>query len=84
MRSTGLALLLVLGVACGGSGADRVTGIIIAVDGDLEAVASFEVQTTGGDRLVFEPTPGLAFDEGGPLSHVISHMQAGVPVRVTY
>ena len=54
----------------------------MAVDGDLSTVRSFDVLTTGGDRLHFEPDPfgDFAF----PLPHLGSHMRSLDPIRVEY
>lgn len=64
---------------------DRVDGVVVAVDGALDGVASFEIVTTSGDRLRFVPDTDLeSFADGAPLSHLNEHLRTGVRVRVTY
>jgi hypothetical protein len=83
MRRLLLAALLVV-AACAGP-QERVDGVVVAVDGDLAGVASFEIVTGTGERLAFVPDPGLdAFDDGAPLSHLAEHLRTGVRVRITY
>lgn len=86
MRNGLLILVLVAATltACSGD-ENRVTGVLIDVDGDLTAVESFEIQS-GGERLRFVPDDGLdVFGDGGtPLSHLFEHLQTGDPIRVTY
>ena len=86
MTRGAVALLLVAAVAVGCSGGDqRVTGVVLGVDGDLTTVRSFELLTTGGERLHFVPDPDLhGFPDGTPLTHLSEHFQTGVPLRVTY
>lgn len=60
-------------------------GVVVAVDGGLSGVVSFEVVTADGSRLRFVPNDGVdAFVDGAPLSHLNEHLQTGSPVRVTY
>lgn len=61
----------------------RVEGIVIEVDGDLEAVASFTLLDSDGVQWVFVPEEGLTF-HGSPLSHLSSHVTSGDPVVVVY
>lgn len=71
-------------VACAG-GDRQVTGRVVAVEGDLTSVDSFEVLTEGGERFRFVPAPGLtSFREGTPLPHLREHLIDGVAVRVTF
>jgi hypothetical protein len=86
MRRALAVLALGVLVLAGCSGGDqRVTGVVMSVDGDLTTVRSFEVLTTGGDRLEFVPGPDLhGFPDGTPLTHLSEHFQTGAPVRVTY
>ena len=58
-----------------------VEGLVVAVDGDLRMVRSFEV-LSGGNRLRFFPDPAGRF--GFPLPHLSSHMRSFDPVVVTY
>ena len=86
MKSAAIAVLTValLGAACSG-GDQRVTGVIVGVDGDLTTVRSFQMLTTGGERLEFVPGPDLAaFPDGTPLTHLSGHLQTGAPIRVAY
>ncbi|MBI5157106.1 MAG: hypothetical protein HZA58_03720 [Acidimicrobiia bacterium] len=83
MRRASIIGLLVL-AACAGPGS-RIDGVVVAVDGGLSGVASFEIVTRGGERLRFVPGDGVvAFDDGVPLSHLNEHLQTGSGVRVTY
>lgn len=68
--------------ACSPSSLVTVEGIVVAVDGDLTTVHSFEVLTTSGDRILLEPDP--LGDFAFPLPHVGNHMRSLDPVRVTY
>lgn len=82
-----LLALVVVAAACG-SGGDgpaevTVSGVVVDVQGDLSSVEAFTIRTGGGDDLVFTPGPDVTFD-GGPLSHVRSHLVSGEPVKVTY
>lgn len=61
----------------------RVEGIVVEVDGNLEAVQSFTVVDGEGVRWVFVPEEGLTF-HGSPLSHLSSHVTSGDPVVVVY
>lgn len=82
-----LALLLAAAAtatACRGP-EQRVSGVVVAVDGDLEAVRSFTLVTGDGERLTFRPAPGLdRFEHGAPLPHLTEHLRTGDRVRVTY
>jgi hypothetical protein len=83
MRWTLLIGLFVV-VACAGPEM-RVDGVVVAVDGGLSGVTSFEIVTGEGQRLRFVPGDGVdAFDGGAPLSHLNEHLQTGAAVRVTY
>jgi hypothetical protein len=79
-----VALVAVLPAACGGP-EDRVTGVVVDVDGDLTGVEAFVVVTTGGERLRFVPDEDLTrFEHGAPLAHLTEHLRTGDPVRVTF
>lgn len=85
MRSVAaaLAVLLVLG-ACA-DGEQRVTGTVVGLDSSGERVESFEVLAEGGGRITFVVPASLTeFEHGGPITHLLQHLQSGVPVRVTY
>jgi hypothetical protein len=86
MRRAAAAILVLAVVAAGCAGGDqRVTGVVVGVDGDLTTVRSFDVLTTTGERLTFVPGPDLfTFPDGTPLTHLSEHFQTGVPIRVTY
>ncbi len=84
MRVTAVALMLFAAVACSGS-EQRVDGVVVAVDGGLSGVSSFEIVTESGERLQFVPDEGVdSFLDGAPLSHLNEHLQTGSPVRITY
>jgi hypothetical protein len=84
-----LTLTLVLALAGCTGGEQRVVGTVVSVDGDLETVTAFEVQSSEG-RQRFVPGTDLEgfVDEdgeiGAPLGHLWEHLRDGVPVRVTY
>lgn len=63
------------------SDSGQLTGIVIAVDGDLTEVRSFEV-LSDGERRVFEPAPDGDF--AFPLSHLRDHLRTGDPIDVEY
>lgn len=77
-----LAAVTVSLAACAASDEVTVEGIVTGVDGDLTAVASFEVLTVDGDTIELVPAPFGDFDF--PLPHLISHMNTLEPVEVTY
>ena len=71
-------------VACAGSDG-RVTGTVVGFESSGDAVESFEVLAGNGNRLVFEvPETLTEFEHGGPLTHLLQHLQSGAPVEVTY
>lgn len=84
-----IAVLVVALAACSG-GEQLAKGTVVAVEGDLTTVTSFDVQTEGGGRMTFVPEPGLtrfAADdsgEGAHLTHLRDHLRDGHPVVVTY
>lgn len=83
MRRSLLVGFLVL-MACAGS-ESRADGVVVAVEGGLPGVASFEIVTGEGQRLRFVPGDGVdAFDDGAPLAHLSEHLQTGAGIRVTY
>lgn len=59
----------------------QVSGLVVAVDGDLTEVRSFEV-LSDGDRFVFVPSPEGDF--AFPLPHLRDHLRSGDPVAVEY
>jgi hypothetical protein len=67
------------------AGADSLeaTGVVVALDGGLEAVDSFTIVLSDGSELTLIPEPDLLF-EGGPLSHLRDHLLSGTPVGVVY
>lgn len=75
----GTALMLAM---TGCAAADSVEGIVIAVDGDLTEVRSFDLRSTSGDVMSFQVDP--LGDFAFPLPHLSSHMRSLDPVEVTY
>ncbi len=73
------AAALVLALLPSDSG--QLVGVVIAVDGDLTTVRSFEV-LSDGDRFVFEPAPDGDF--AFPLGHLRDHLRTGEPIAVEY
>ena len=73
------ATALVLALLPSDSG--QLTGIVIAVDGDLTTVHSFEV-LSDGKRRVFEPAPDGEF--AFPLAHLRDHLRTGERIAVEY
>jgi hypothetical protein len=63
---------------------ETVTGVVIAVEGNLAGIDSFVIRLPDGSDLALAPTEGLLFDGAGPLSHVRDHLVSGNPVTVTY
>jgi hypothetical protein len=83
-RLVAVVLVLAVMAACAGP-EDRVTGVVIEVDGTLEEVRSFTIVTGDGDRMTFRPGPGVdRFEHGAPLPHLTEHLRTGEPIRVTY
>ena len=60
-----------------------VTGVVIAVDGNLTEVASFTIVTSDAEQLTFVPDPN-AGNPGFPLVHLADHIRSGDPVEVHY
>lgn len=77
----GLVAFAALALVLLPSDSGQLTGIVIAVDGDLTTVHSFEV-LSDGDRLVFEPSPDGDF--AFPLAHLRDHLRTGEPIAVEY
>lgn len=77
----GLVGVAALALALLPSDFGQLTGIVIAVDGDLTTVRSFEV-LSDGERLVFEPSPEGEF--AFPLAHLRDHLRSGEPIAVEY
>jgi len=63
---------------------ETVTGVVIAVEGNLAGIDSFVIRLPDGSDLELSPTEGLLFDGVAPLSHVRDHLVSGNPVTVTY
>lgn len=77
-----VAVALLLGVALtGGDSPEELTGLVVAVDGDLTDVRSFDV-LAGGEQTRFTPAPDGDFDF--PLGHLRDHLRTGEPVTVGY
>lgn len=90
-RSFLIALLpLLLAAACstgperGSSGGEQVHGAVVAVNGDLARVRSFDILTEDGVRLTLQPADGLLFADAEPIAHLRDHMTSGHPVVVRY
>ncbi len=58
-------------------------GVVIAFEGDLEAVESFTLRLDDGSDITFLPGEDAQF-EHGPMSHIREHLTNGQPVRVVY
>ena len=82
MRQVIILVVAVTMVACGGGSTRSVEGSVVAFDGDLEQVRSFDVATDDG-TLTFVPARDATF-HGGPLSHLRAHLVSGEPVVVFY
>jgi hypothetical protein len=67
--------------ASGGEDSGQLIGIVVAVDGDLTRVESFEL-LADGDRTRFEPWADGEFDF--PLPHLRDHMRTGDPVVIEF
>ena len=77
------ALVAVVG-ACDNGGPERVTGVVVEVDGDLSTVRTF-VLIADGVRLTFRPGDGVSrFNDGAPLSHLAEHLRSGERVSIVY
>jgi hypothetical protein len=63
---------------------ETVTGVVIAVEGNLTGIDSFVIRLPDGSDLALVPTNDLLFDGVGPLSHVRDHLVSGNPIYVTY
>jgi len=60
-----------------------VTGVLIAVEGDLTATTHLEILTKDGTTMSFSVAEGALFD-GGPVSHVRDHLISGEPITIDY
>jgi hypothetical protein len=80
-----LACILAVGlVGCAQPPDDAaVTGVVIAVDGNLTEVAAFTIVTPGEEQLTFVPDPDGG-NPGFPLVHLAEHMRSGDSVEVRY
>ena len=79
-----VAAVLVALPACAGSDG-RLTGTVVGFDAEGDTVVAFEVLADDGNRITFEvPETLTEFEHGGPLSHLLQHLQSGAPVQVTY
>ena len=63
---------------------ETVTGVVIAVEGNLAGIDSFVIRLPDGSDLTLVPIEGLLFDGVAPLSHVRDHLVSGNPVSVKY
>ncbi len=60
-----------------------VTGVVIAVDGNLTDVAAFTIVTPDEQQMSFVPDPAGG-NPGFPLVHLAEHMRSGDAVEVRY
>lgn len=78
-----VAVLLVL-AACGDSGngpsVETVEGVVIEVNGDLEAIRSFVLRTDEGEVIKVVPAPDGDFRF--PLAHLYDHLRTLEPLSV--
>ena len=78
------AALVAVAGACDSAGPERVTGVVVEVDGDLSTVRTF-VLIADGARLTFRPGDGVSrFSGGAPLSHLNEHLRSGERVSIVY
>ena len=93
MRRQALLVFIALAVASGCATeptSDRsgdqleITGVVVAVEGDLTELSSFEMLTDNGARFSFRIDEGLLFGASEPISHLRDHMISGSPVVVHY
>ena len=79
-----LAGVLLLLAACGDSGngspVETVQGVVLQVNGDLEAIESFVLRTDDGEVLELVPAPGGDFRF--PLAHLYDHLRTSEPLLV--
>ena len=78
-----LAGVLLVVVACGGSGAtaiETVQGVVLEVNGDLEGVESFVLRTEDGEVIEVVPAPDGDFRF--PLAHLHDHRRTLEPLSV--
>jgi hypothetical protein len=79
-----LAGVLLLLVACGGSGTtapiETVQGVVLEVNGDLEGVDSFVLRTDDGEVIEVVPAPDGDFRF--PLAHLHDHRRTLEPLSV--
>jgi hypothetical protein len=75
------AATLAFVAASGGQDSGQLIGIVVAVDGDLTRVNSFEL-LANGERTRLEPWAEGEFDF--PLPHLRDHLRTGDPVAVEF
>ncbi|MDE0138813.1 MAG: hypothetical protein OXM57_10685 [bacterium] len=79
-----LAGLLLFLAACGDSGdtpsLETVQGVVLEVNGDLEAIESFVLRTDGGEVIEIVPAPDGDFRF--PLAHLYDHLRTSEPLLV--
>ena len=84
MRKGFSLVLALLVVSCAVAPDDAfVTGVVIAVDGNLTEVASFTIVTPDEEQLIFVPDPDGG-NPGFPLVHLSDHIRSGDPVKVHF
>jgi hypothetical protein len=82
--TTGVTSTTVVDIATTQPATASTAGVVIAVDGDLSAVAAFTMLLDDGSTLQLVPAAGLLFDDSGPLSHIRDHLVSGSPVLVKF
>lgn len=79
-----LAGVLLLLAACGDAGdtpsLETVQGVVLEVNGDLEAIESFVLRTDGGEVMEIVPAPDGDFRF--PLAHLYDHLRTSEPLSV--
>ena len=79
-----LAGLLLVLAACGdtadGPSVETVEGVVLEVNGDLEAIESFVLRTDDGEVIEVVPAPDGDFRF--PLAHLYDHLRTSEPLSV--
>lgn len=86
-RTIRVALLALVGTACGGglSQIQTVEGLVVEVESDSPvAIEAFTLRTDQGEQLHFS-LGGVDFGQGAfPATHLREHQALAEPVRVSY
>ncbi len=81
------ALIAIAACTSDGDGAqvdNSVTGVVVAIEGDLAETNGFTLLTPDGERMQFVAPAGLVFGDNEPISHLRDHFVSGAPVEVQY